>query len=855
MKLRFSIRSSHSLSTPKLHKCFLFSPVFLCAVLLSPLQAQRNISGEAAIRQSLERLDTLGSVMLIGAHPDDENTALLAYFSRGLHMRTAYLSLTRGEGGQNLIGSEQGDELGIIRTQELLAARRIDGGEQFFTRAIDFGFSKTADETFTKWPREKVLGDVVWNIRRFRPDVIVLRFSGTPRDGHGQHQASAILGKEAFSAAADPSKYPEQLQWVQPWQAKRLMWNTFAFTAEQQKEEAAIKDKLAVDLGEYSPELGYSYSQIAGMSRSQHRSQGMGAPEPKGSTKNFLVTISGDRATKDVFEGIDTTWSRVPGGAEVAALLEKARDNFSGLRAETLLPLLVEARAKVSVMKDALAVRKLHEIDETIGLISGLWVDAAADKFAVTPGASLKISITALARVPVQATLLGVNVTGMEGVPPLNIAPAALVYNQPSLYSLTVPVPAKENYSQPYWLAEPKDGAMYRVPDPRMIGNPENPPVLEAHFRVKIAGTEIEISRPVEHRYVDHIYGEQLRPLAIVPPVGVELPVQALVFGSAAARKVDILVKANIAKASGEVNLEAPSGWHIEPATRHFDLAAVDEQTVASFTITPPSADAQGQIRAVATVGERQVASSTEVIAYPHIPIQTLFPPSDAKLVRASIRTLAKNIGYVAGAGDEVPAALRQIDCDVTFLSPDDLVRSDLSKYDAIVTGVRAFNVRPDLRANYQRLFDYAQNGGTLIVQYNVLEGGPFGGNPALLEHVGPYPIKVSRDRVTVEDVPVAFPDPQNPLLHSPNEITERDFDGWVQERGLYFANEWDPKYLSILECHDPGEQPMPGGMLYAKYGKGVYIFSAYSWFRELPAGVPGAFRIFANMLSAAKVQ
>jgi LmbE family N-acetylglucosaminyl deacetylase len=282
VKLRFGIRSSYFLSTPKLRWCFVFSPVFLCALLLSPSQAQRNISGEVAIRQALERLDTLGSVMMIGAHPDDENTALLAYFSRGLHMRTAYLSLTRGEGGQNLIGSEQGDELGIIRTQELLAARRIDGGEQFFTRAIDFGFSKTAEETFTKWPREKVLGDVVWNIRRFRPDVIVLRFSGTPRDGHGQHQVSAIVGREAFSAAADPAKFPEQLQFVQPWQAKRLMWNTFAFTAEQQKEEAAIKDKLAVDLGEYSAELGYSYSQIAGMSRSQHRSQGMGAPEPKG---------------------------------------------------------------------------------------------------------------------------------------------------------------------------------------------------------------------------------------------------------------------------------------------------------------------------------------------------------------------------------------------------------------------------------------------------------------------------------------------------------------------------------------------------------------------------------------------
>ncbi len=832
----------------------LFASVFLCVLLPSPGRAQRNISGEAEIRLALDRLDRLGSVMMIGAHPDDENTALLAYFSRGLHVRTAYLSLTRGEGGQNLIGSEQGDELGIIRTQELLAARKIDGAEQFFTRAIDFGFSKTAAETFTKWPREQVLGDIVWDIRRFRPDVIVLRFSGTPRDGHGQHQVSAILGKEAFSAAADPSKFPEQLQWVQPWQAKRLMWNTFAFTAEQEKEEAAIKDKLAVDLGEYSPELGYSYSEIAGMSRSQHRSQGMGAPERKGSTKNYLVTIAGDRATKGVFEGIDTSWSRVSGGADVAPMIEKARDTFTGQHAETLLPLLVEARAKILPLKDPLAIRKLHEIDETIGLISGLWLDAAADKYAAMPGTPVKVSITALARVPVQATLSGVSVTGMDGAPRMDIAPATLVYNQPSLYSLTVPIPQSEPYSQPYWLVEPKDGAMYRVRDPRMIGIPENPPVLEAHFRVQIDGTEIELTRPVEHRYIDRVYGEKLRPLAIVPPVGVALPEQALVFASAAPRKVDVIVKANVAKASGDVNLDLPEGWRIEPATRHFDLTATDEQTIASFTITPPSADALSEVRAVATVGDRKVSSSTEVIDYPHIPVETLFPRSDARLVRADIRTLAKNIGYIAGAGDEVPSALRQIGCEVTLLSPDDLVRGDLSRYDAIVTGVRAFNTRADLRANYQRLFDYAQNGGTVVVQYNVLEGGPFGGNPALLEHVGPYPIRVSRDRVTVEEAPVTFPNPQNPVLHSPNEITQHDFDGWVQERGLYFANEWDPKYQSILESHDPGEQPMPGGMLYTQYGKGVYIFSAYSWFRELPAGVPGAFRIFANMLSAARV-
>ncbi len=330
-------------STLKRHSRFMVLSGFALGILLSPALAQRNLAGEAEIRQRLDRLNTLGSVMMIAAHPDDENTALLAYFSRGRHMRTAYLSLTRGEGGQNLLGSEQGAELGIIRTQELLAARKIDGAEQYFTRAIDFGFSKTAEETFSQWPRDKVLGDIVWNIRRFRPDVIILRFSGTPRDGHGHHQVSAILGREAFSAAADPAKYPEQLQWLQPWQAKRLMYNVIAFTADQEKEADKMADRIVIDVGRFSPELGYSYAEIAGMSRSQHRSQGMGAPEQKGSQKQYLVTIAGDKATKDVFDGIDTTWSRHP---DIERLLGEARRSFEPAHPERILPQLTEARAR-----------------------------------------------------------------------------------------------------------------------------------------------------------------------------------------------------------------------------------------------------------------------------------------------------------------------------------------------------------------------------------------------------------------------------------------------------------------------------------------------------------------------------
>jgi LmbE family N-acetylglucosaminyl deacetylase len=893
------------------------------AVILAPARAQRLITGEIEIRQALERLLTLGNVMMIGAHPDDDREVVLAYLARGRHVRTSYLSLTRGEGGQNLIGPEQGDELGIVRTQELLSSRRIDGAEQYFTRAIDFGFSKTAEETFTKWPRDKVLGDIVWNIRRFRPDVIILCFTGTPRDGHGHHQVSAILGKEAFTAAADPTKFPEQLAYVQAWQAKRLMENPIGVQQADQKGKAE-EQRLEIDPGDYSPELGYSYGEIGGMSRSTNRSQGQGSAERKGTQKSALITVAGDKATKDLFDGIDITWNRIPGGAPVGNILKRALDSFVPAHPEALLPALAQARPMLAGLaqstKDPLAADKLKELDEIIALASGLWLEAQANSATISPGGTLRVGITALVRSPAQVTLTGVRLTGTEDAPALNLAPVVLVNNQPSQYTLNVKFPDNQPYSQPYWLDLPKDGNLYSVRDPRNIGNAENAPVLEAHFTVKVAGVELELMRPVQNRYVDQVYGELVRPLAVVPPVAVDLTEHSLVFADNKARKIEVPVHSNVGKPAGDVHLEVPTGWKVEPASRHFELTSTGDQTTLAFDLTPPAAAAGGRLRAVALVGAVRVATGTEVIQYPHIPIQTLFPAAEVSLVRADIRNLSKNVGYVMGAGDEVPPALRQIGCDVTLLAAEDLTRGDLSRFDAIVTGVRAWNTRADLRANYQRLFDYASNGGTVVVQYARAEaGGPAGGggggragaapaaaapgtptpaagrggagrggggrggagrggapaaaaaaapppaptgpidalafDPGPLEHIGPYAIHISNDRVTVEEAPVAFPNPKLALLHEPNEISSADFDGWVQERGLNFADRWDSRYQSVLESHDPGDDPKPGGMLYTKYGKGAYVFSAYDWFRELPAGVPGAYRVFANMLSAAKTQ
>lgn len=799
--------------------------------------AQPNLTGAEEVRLALARLNVLGSVLMIGAHPDDEQTPTLAYMTRGRSIRAAYLSVTRGEGGQNLLGPEQGDLLGLIRTEELLAARRIDGAEQFFTRAIDFGFTKTAQETFDKWGHEAILGDVVWVIRRYRPDVIVLCFSGTSRDGHGQHQVSSILGKEAFTAAADKTRFPEQLKWVEPWQAKRVVWGVYG--------RAEMPRQISIETGDYNPGLGYSYIEIAGISRGMHHSQGTGNLLRRGAATANLVPMAGEPATKDLFDGIDTTWNRVPGGVEAGRILAEAARSLDTAQPEKVVPLLLEARKRMAALKGPWVALKRAELDDAVALCAGLWLDASADRWAVVPGSAVTVRTTALnrSRLPIRLTAISLAETA-----PLDVE---LPYNQPSTREFTWKVPADAAYSQPYWLVEPRPGDVYTVPDQQLVGTPENPPVLRARFRLRINSEELELTRPVLHRYADRVRGELTRPVAIVPPVALQFSEPVSMFPNQQPKKVEVVLKSNIAAAAGEVSVQAPDGWRVEPASRKFQLAETGDETTLAFEVAPPAAASRTRLVAVASLGERRISSGMQVIAYSHIQPQTVFPPSAADAVGADIRILAKRIGYVMGAGDEVPQALRQLGCDVTLLSAGDLAGEDLAPFDAIVTGVRAYNTRPDLRANQHRLLDYVNNGGTLVVQYNVPE---FGAAAQALDRIGPYPMRITRDRVTVEEAPVTFPTPDSPLLQQPNRITAADFEGWVQERGLYFATDWDSHYRPLLESHDPGETPKPGGTLYVRYGKGAYVFTGYSWFRQLPAGVPGAFRVFANLLSAGKV-
>ncbi len=818
--------------------------VLLLALLgRTPLDGERLFSGTAELEQALRRLEVLGSVLMIAAHPDDENTALLAYFARGRHVRTAYLSLTRGEGGQNLIGAEQGDLLGVIRTQELLAARSIDGAQQFFSRAIDFGFSKSAAEAIDKWGHDATLSDIVWVIRRFRPDVIILRFSGTPQDGHGQHQASAILGKEAYFAAGDPERFAEQLRWVKPWKAKRLLFNTFSFTAEQQRASAALPNRLEIDTGQYNPVLGKSYGEIAGISRSMHRSQGMGAPERRGPSRNYLVPVAGEMARQDPFDGIDTSWKRVPGGEQLGQVLAEAVRSFEPAHPEKLIPRLLEARSSMMRLQDPWARRKLQELDEAIALCSGLWLDATTDRYAAAPGSTVRVQTTAINRSSFPLRLESVKLSGLGQETTVDIRDAALPEGQLVTASAERRIPEDQPPSQPFWLARARVGNIYTVDHQKWIGEPDSPPVMTAVFEVLAGSAVLELRKPVLFRYVDPERGELTRPFLIEPAVAVNPLEPVVMFPSHTPRRIQIAVQANVAEASGDLRLAIGPGWKCEPNRQPFRLSEAGEQREFTFTITPPAENTRALLTAAAETFGRSFSWGMRTLSYPHIPVQVVFPPAESTLVRADIRNSARRVGYIVGAGDHMPEALRQMGCDVTFLGPQDLEQRNLADFDAIVTGVRAYNVRPDLRANQPRLLDYVRNGGRLIVQYNVA-------SPAL-PNLGPYPFVVGRLRVAVETAPVTLLRPGHPLVTAPNAISTGDFADWVQERGLYFASSWDSHYETVFECHDPGEPPQQGGMLYARYGKGVYIFTAYSWFRQLPAGVSGAYRLFANLLSA----
>jgi hypothetical protein len=765
---------------------------------------------------------------------------MLAWLARERKVRAAYLSITRGDGGQNLIGTELGPELGVIRTQELLAARRMDGAEQFFTRAIDFGFSKNPEETFAIWNRDSVLSDVVRVIRRFKPDVIVTRFPTDGSGGHGHHTASAILAEEAFKVAADPKRFPGC---GPAWQARRILWN--AFTREDTRIDSTW---TRVDVGGYNALLGRSYGEIAAVSRSNHKSQGFGVPERHGALPNFLALRGGEPVKKDLLDGVAMDWTRFPGGLLVQGLLDKLAIEYAGDMPSASLLELFKARDAIDALKVPAESRDLvrakrAELDDVIRSCSQLWVEAVALRPSVTPGESVAVVVSVVNRRGLDLSVRSIDVGPARG------ATAGRPVSPAMSETLRVAIPVSAAPSQPYWLRTPPGVGLYAVADPGDIGKPESASALRARveFEVRFAGAgsgRFAVELPVSYRWADPVQGERWRALEVAPPATLAFDHGTYVFPDRTPRDVNVTVTAQRAALSGRLALSLPAGWTCVPPFADVALVKVGEESRVRFVVTPTDGPAAAPLTAGITVDGREWSHRLERIDYPHIPMQTLFPPATARLVRTDIRHAGTRVAYVAGSGDAIPDALHQLDYDVVTLTDDEIESGDLSRFDAIVTGVRAYNTRPRLRTLNARLLAYVQQGGTLLVQYNTTADGPLG-------ELGPYPFTVSRDRVTVEGAPVRFVSAAHPLLTTPNAIVASDFDGWVQERGLYFANPWDPRYETPLSCNDPGEPARDGGLLYATYGKGVYEYCGYAMFRQLPAGVPGAWRLFANLLSA----
>jgi LmbE family N-acetylglucosaminyl deacetylase len=808
-----------------------------------PLLSPEQMNG-GEIQLALQKLNVLGRVLYVAAHPDDENTNLMALWSNGTLYESAYLSITRGDGGQNLIGPELRERLGVIRTEELLAARRIDHGKQFFSRAIDFGFSKTAEETMRIWDHDKILSDVVWVIRKFRPDVIVTRFSPEDQLTHGHHTASAILAREAFSASGDPNRFPRQLAFVKPWRATRLVWNTSPFFFSNRNLPFDPTGLTVLEAGAYNPLLGKAYTEIAAASLSMHKSQGVGSPPRRGARKEYFKPLEGQPMTTSLFEGIDTSWARVANSESIATEIRQIISQFHPADPAASVPDLLKLRQAMSGLNDDTWVpEKKAELDEIIAACLGLHVEASTTNEAVTPGQTETIKLEAINRCNIPVTLQEVRFPLSGDSMKID---AALPSNELVTKDLSCKIPENASYSQPYWLRKPGTLGAFAVDDQTLVGLPENPPELPVEIVLQVNGQEVRYILDTKYRTVDPVAGELRRPLVVAPPVFAKVADNVLVFATKQPKPVSVHVTAATGPVKGELKLAVPEGWEVYPGSLPIDLNGANAETEATFTVKPPDQNGEGTLRAIVSINGRDYSFERVRISYPHIGVHTLMPQAEVKLVRADIRKKGDRIGYIPGAGDDVQESLQQIGYSVKILSESDITASNLAQFSAVVLGIRAYNTQERISNWLPELFAYVKAGGVVIAQYNTLAD-------LKTEQLAPYPLEISRDRVTDENAEVRILAPNHPLMTAPNKITSKDFEGWVQERGLYFPKKWDPAWTQILSCNDPKEKPLDGGLLVAKLGKGFFVYTSYSWFRQLPAGVPGAYRLFANMLSLGK--
>ncbi|HEX4264588.1 MAG TPA: PIG-L family deacetylase [Verrucomicrobiae bacterium] len=802
--------------------------------LFPTIQRAAETPSPAAILQDLRSFREMGSVLYVAAHPDDENTVLIAYLARKLNYRTAYLSLTRGDGGQNVLGPDFDEKLGVARTQELLAARRLDGGRQFFSRAIDFGFSKDYRETLSIWGKDEILSDVVRVIRTFRPDVIVTRFSTQPGGTHGHHTASAVLALEAFKLAGDPKAYPDQLKTLTPWQPRRILVNG----------RGGADNGLHLEINGNDPVSGLSFVELAGRSRAMHKTQGFGGFGGGGGgprTESFQL-LAGEPATNDIFEGVSTTWERFPGGGAIGKLADEIIAQFDEKNPAASVPALLKLHSQLAALKstDPLVSEKREQLARIVQYCLGLEIETTVPQAEFVPGEKLPLhhTVTLHADIPVRwmTTSYPSIGTALHKEDTLHSDKSASRDSEQTL-------PASTPVTQPYWLREEGTPGLFHVDDPSLIGTPENPPVFPIKQTFSVDGEILVLADQPMNVATDANGKETRRKLDVIPPVSLHFVSEVALFAPGSSHSIEIAVTAARPDSSGTLQLETPADWKVTPAKQSFTLAKAGDKTRLTFSVTAPVQSTTAKIGASAEIHGAHWHNDREEISYAHIPLQLLQPPARLKCVSLDLAIRGGKIGYLPGAGDSVDDCLKQMGCTVTQLTTDDLTLERLKNFDAIVTGVRLFDTHKNLGDKLTALFAYAEGGGTVVMQYNRVDG---------LQST-PLTLKISQDRVTDEHAPVTFLAPDNPVLNAPNKITVADFENWVQERGTYFPNQWDDHFTPILACNDPGEAPLKGSLLVADYGKGHFVYTGLAFFRQLPAGVPGAYRLFANLISLGK--
>ena len=802
--------------------------------------AQKPVSWSSAeMYLALQKLKVLGSVLYVAAHPDDENTRLLSYLSKDKLYRTGYLSITRGDGGQNLVGDEQGIELGLIRTQELLAARRVDGAEQFFTRAFDFGFSKNPEETFTKWNKEKILSDVVWVIRTFQPDVVITRFPTTGEGGHGHHTASAILANEAFTAAADPSRFPEQLKYVKTWQIRRVLWNTFNFGNTN-----TIRDnQFKIDVGGYNPLLGKSYGEISAESRSQHKSQGFGVPASRGEALEYFAATNGIQPIHDLMEDVQTTWNRVAGSGKISDLINNLTTTFDFLHPENSVKDLVKLYKLLNSLPNSYwRNQKLKETQQLIEQCSGLWMDVFANEQFAVQTDSIRMNFSFNNRNGVDASLKRIVIDEFD-----SLMSNKLQKNRNLNFAKTFYVPLAKPVTQPYWLQNKMEEGYYNVSDQKLLGQANIQPAYSARLYIDVEGLGLEFTREIKYRFTDPVKGELYQPVSVIPPVTFH-DFNPLLVKTEINRNIEFSLVAN-----HQVNVPVPDYTNLNVNSKTDTLSLL----IGGFGLKKnqfynkdfsDSTLSENIYRINLAPYNQTSGYILKTINYNYIPSITYFKEAILNVKKIDVKIAGKRIGYIVGAGDKVPEALEQMGYEVTLLTDKELSRFNLKQFDAIITGIRAYNTNSWLANFYDKLMRYINEGGNLIVQYNTSN---FISN--IKSKVGPYDFNISRTRVTNEDAPVTFLKPNHPVMNFPNKITRDDFNNWIQERSIYHATELDKNFETIFSLNDPGEKPDEGSLIIANYGKGTFVYTGLVFFRELPAGVPGAYRLLANLIALNK--